>query len=489
MKRTVKLIVAFVTALSVGVGTPLLGLSQSVHAVSSCSTSVDLMSTLTPYSSNYNDSSAINAGVKFIAHGAPTITGVKFYKGVDNTGTHVAHLYDVTTSTELASATYSSETSSGWQTVSFGSAVPISDSHDYMVWVSMPNGHYAVDGGSANGPNDFETVGNGGHGPWGGDQTPGDGPEALEITAGDNNGVYSYTSDHTAAPSNGTNNNYWVSPTFVDTTNPGANTGLAVSDATAGPSLTWSGQGHDTNSATSSGAIRSTIIQRISGESSDWTIGYQDGDQTSWADGPNDPTALPGTGYIYNVKNVDYCGNVSTGSAVTVTTASRSLSHVFSTNPASVDTGQTDALTVGMHWQTSTAGNVWGVRYHRGSQPSPFINGRFRVGLWDNDGTLLASREVPQGNMQWGWVDVRFNAPVSVSANHDYVVGYFSPIGAESYTNNSFTSAVTNGVLSARADGSGTPNGVYTESSSMEFPSTASPNANWYGVDVNFYIP
>jgi hypothetical protein len=451
---------------------------------------MDLLSTYTPHVTDYNDTSAINAGVKFQGLGAPSIAGVKFYKSSNNTGTHVAHLYDVTASTELTSATFSSETSSGWQNVNFSSAAPISNTHTYMVWVSMPNGHYAADSLGTGGVNNFEsTEVEFGHGDWGGDQGPGDGAEALLITAGDGNGVYSYTSNHTDVPATGTNNNYWISPTFIDTTNPGNNTGVSATDNAAGPALTWSGQGHDTNSATSTGQIRSTIIERIQGESSDWTIEYQDGDLTNWTDGPNDPTALPGTGYIYVVKNVDYCGNVSTGSTSTVTTASRSLSHLFSSNPGAVDTGETGGLTVGMHWQTSTAGNVWGVRYHRGSAASPFINGRFRVGLWDNDGTLLASREVPHGNMQSGWVDVRFNAPVSISANHDYVIGYFTPIGLESYTNNVFDSAVTNGSLSGRAADTGAPNGVYSYGSSMAFPSTASSNNTWYGVDVNFYVP
>ena len=474
MKKAGKNFITFAIAAMMLVWMPLV-MSQSAYALSICSPAIDLFSSLTPNITNFSDSNAINAGVKFNVGGSPTITGVKFYKGIDNTGTHVAHLYDATTSTDLASATFSSETGSGWQSVNFSSAIPVTSTHNYVVWVSMPNGHYAVDSTGTGGNNNLESVSNGGHGPF---THP-----ALEVSAGTNSGVYSYTSDHTATPSNGTNNNYWVSPVLFDETAPQNNSGVDATDAAAGPAITWSSAGHDTNGTYSDGSLRATYIERTHGMTNDGIVGYQNGGQSSWTDGPNDPTALPGTSYTYTVKNIDQCGNISTGSSDTVTTASQSLSHLFSSDPTTHDTAQTSPLTVGMHWQTSTAGDVWGVRFYR--ENSSDLSSRYNVGLWDNDGTLLASREVPAGNQQEGWIDVRFNSPISVSANHDYVVGYFSQ-GGESYTSNVFTSTVTNGSLSARADSSGTPNGVYSIGNSMSFPNTRASNAIWYGVDVNF---
>lgn len=478
MKRVGKKFMIIAIAAIMSVWAPMV-MSQSAYALSVCSPAVDLFSSQTPNITNYNDSNAINAGVKFTVSGSPTITGVKFYKGVDNTGTHVAHLYDATTSTDLASATFSSETSSGWQSVNFSSPVPVTSTHNYIAWVSMPNGHYAVDSIGTGGSNNFETVANSGHGPF--SEFNG----ALEVSAGTNSGVYSYTSNHATTPSNGTNNNYWVSPVLLDETDPQNNSGVDATDAAAGPAITWSSAGHDTNGTYSDGSLRATYIERFQGMISDGVIGYQNGSQSSWTDGPNDPTALPGTSYTYTVKNIDACGNVSTGSSDTATTASQSLGHIFSNDPTTADTGQTTPLTVGMHWQTSTAGNLWGVRFYRDHAESN-LGSHYKVGLWDNDGTLLASREVPAGNQQSGWIDVRFSSPVSVDANHDYVVGYFSQ-GGESYTTNVFNSTVTNGSLSARADGSTTPNGVYNIGSSMAFPNTRASNATWYGVDVDFY--
>lgn len=445
------------------------------RAISSCP--ADPLSALTPYTADYStDANAINAGVKFKVNGAPYVQGVSFYKGSGNTGVHVAHLYDMTTSTDLASETYTSETTSGWQSVDFSSVVQVNDAHNYMVWVSMPNGNYAVDG-APGGSNSFDE-----HGQFGASD------DVVYLPGGSSTGVYAYSSDDTAVPNSTTGNNLWVSPIVADATAPNNNSGLSASDATAGPTLTWSGMGYDTNSATSTGTPVRTVISRTANEEGSSVIAAQAGGQTGLV-GTNDPTALPGRQYFYTVKNQDACGHLSTGATTTVNTAARSLTRLFSSNPSTLDTGQTDPVTVGMRWSTASAGNVWGARFYRGSNTAP-TSGQFQVGLWDNDGTLLASRSVLAGNQQGGWIDVRFSSPVSVSANHDYVLGYYSPNGKEMYTNDTFDSAVNpmNG-LTAPADSSGTPNGVYSTSSSFSYPGTQSGNSTWYGVDVDFYVP
>ena len=56
--------------------------------------------------------------MKFRADVAGTVTGVRFYKGTGNTGTHVGHLWS-STGTLLGTVTFSGETASGWQQASF----------------------------------------------------------------------------------------------------------------------------------------------------------------------------------------------------------------------------------------------------------------------------------------------------------------------------------------------------------------------------------
>ena len=56
---------------------------------------------------------------------------MRFYKGPQNTGTHTAHLWSWT-GTLLASATFTNETASGWQTVNFASPVAITANTTYV---------------------------------------------------------------------------------------------------------------------------------------------------------------------------------------------------------------------------------------------------------------------------------------------------------------------------------------------------------------------
>lgn len=470
IKKAATIGIAAVMALWLPVLTPNV---QNAGALSSCPT--DPLSHLTPYNVNAGDTSAINTGVKFEVRGAPYVQGVKFYKDTANTGTHVAHLYDVTTSTDLGSATFTSETSSGWQTVAFESNIQVRDDHSYMVWVSMPNGNYSADSGYAGGNNHFDT---GGLGPYGNNE------DVVKIPVG-NQGVYTYTSDHTAVPSNANTANYWVSPVVSDSTNPGNSSGYSSSHS-GGRTISWSTTGVDANSATSGGAITRTKLVRQQGEVFD-TLGYVSGTNSSITD----VTATSGTNYTYLVTNVDACGNNSSGSSVMSNTGSmQSYTTLFgNTTPAATDTSQTTPVTVGMRFNSSTSGNIAGARIYRASGVYPTGTTPLTVGLWDTSGNLLASRSLLPGNQQSGWINVAFSSPVSVSANTDYVIGYYSPNGREDYTNNVFDNAVTSGTLTAPADTSGARNGVYSASSTMSYPSTASPNNTWYGVDVNFYTP
>ena len=57
-------------------------------------------------------------GVKFRSDVAGTITGIRFYKAAANTGTHIANLWS-NTGANLATATFSGESASGWQQVNF----------------------------------------------------------------------------------------------------------------------------------------------------------------------------------------------------------------------------------------------------------------------------------------------------------------------------------------------------------------------------------
>ncbi|WP_216846818.1 DUF4082 domain-containing protein, partial [Geobacter sp. SVR] len=90
------------------------------------------------------DGQPLEVGVKFRSDVNGTITGLRFYKGAANTGTHVANLW-TSTGTRLATATFSGESASGWQQVSFTTPVAISANTTYVASYYSPTGYFAVD--------------------------------------------------------------------------------------------------------------------------------------------------------------------------------------------------------------------------------------------------------------------------------------------------------------------------------------------------------
>jgi hypothetical protein len=140
-----------------------------------------------------NDPSPVELGMRFQSDVAGNITAISFYKGSGNTGPHEAHLWTAT-GTLLASANFTNETASGWQTVNLTQPVPITANTTYVVSYHS-NGNYSVTG------NFFTTDLNSGN------------LHALSSGSG-GNGVYAYGSSGTF-PSNTFNRaNYYVDVAF-----------------------------------------------------------------------------------------------------------------------------------------------------------------------------------------------------------------------------------------------------------------------------------
>jgi hypothetical protein len=100
----------------------------------------------TPTVASDPDTNSVELGVKFSSDTAGSISGIRFYKSAGNTGTHVAHLWS-STGNLLASATFTSETASGWQQVNFAKPVAISANTTYVASYFAPAGRYADDTG------------------------------------------------------------------------------------------------------------------------------------------------------------------------------------------------------------------------------------------------------------------------------------------------------------------------------------------------------
>ena len=94
---------------------------------------------------NTTDASAVELGVKFQSSVAGTVSGIRFYKSSQDTGVHTGELWS-STGTKLATATFTNETASGWQTVTFSSPVTVTPGATYTASYHTNVGHYSNTG-------------------------------------------------------------------------------------------------------------------------------------------------------------------------------------------------------------------------------------------------------------------------------------------------------------------------------------------------------
>jgi hypothetical protein len=144
------------------------------------------------------------------------VTGLRFYKGAQNTGTHVGHLWS-SSGTLMGSATFASETSTGWQQVSFSPAIAVNANTTYVASYFAPNGGYALD-------RPFFAS-------WL-DRPP---LHALAEGVEGSNGVYAAGQAFPAQAFDSSASNYWVDPVFDTVPNRAA---LTVTSTTPAPNAT-----------------------------------------------------------------------------------------------------------------------------------------------------------------------------------------------------------------------------------------------------------
>jgi Domain of unknown function (DUF4082) len=139
--------------------------------------------------------STMRAGLKVRSDVAETINGIRFYKGAGNNGTHIGLLYSSTGSL-LAQATFTDQTTSGWQQVNFSAPVWISANNTYVAAFFSTTG-FAYDSG-------YFTASRAGNAPLHALQSGVDGP----------NGLYLYGSAAQFPTLSYGDANYWVDVVF-----------------------------------------------------------------------------------------------------------------------------------------------------------------------------------------------------------------------------------------------------------------------------------
>ena len=135
-------------------------------------------------------------GLRFQSEVPGYITGVRFYKGTKNLGTHTAYLWNAS-GTQLAAVQFANESASGWQQANFATPVAIAAYTTYVISYLSTKGHYADDAGY------FATTGVTNQMLY----APPDGQYGP-------NGAYASSNTFPAA-SSGNSSNYWVDLVFT----------------------------------------------------------------------------------------------------------------------------------------------------------------------------------------------------------------------------------------------------------------------------------
>ena len=422
--------------------------------------STDLPEKLDSFDGNPNE-----LGAKFRVGVPAQVTGVRFYKSVANTGTHLGKLW-TTSGKLLASGTFGTETATGWQTMSFAKPVSIAANTTYIVSYYTPTGHYSYTSGYFN------------------SKGAGDGiVKQLQSGVSGPNGVYKYGAGGGFPNLSWGNTNYWVDA-VVETATAGT-TPPAVTVRT--PAAGDAGVARNT-------AVTATFDHDVDPETLQFTLtagGNPVEAKVSYDDTTRKATLRPDTAlaastpFTASVKAADLWGNTmpspltwqfTTGSGVSCPCT------VFSpaATPAVESASEAGSLELGMRFTSAIDGYVTGVRFYKGDRNTGTHTGT----LWSATGQELATGTFVNETAS-GWQTLQFASPVPIDANTAYVVSYHTNVGFYSYSGGYFTQARSSYPLTATADAVGARNGLFKASASRVFP-TSSYNAANYWVDAIF---
>jgi hypothetical protein len=407
----------------------------------------------TPATVTVNDPNSVEVGVKFQASTAGTITGFRFYKGPQNTGTHVAHLWSAT-GTLLATATFTNETASGWQQVNLANPIMITAGTTYVVSYHT-NGDYSVDG------NYFATAHTNGS------------LTALASGASGGDGLYAYGTGP-IFPSNSSNaSNYWIDVVFNGSSNQAVandDSGFIATEkiALSIPASALLANDTDLNSSPLS-------ITSVS-NATNGTVSYDPNAQTVSfvpTNGYNGPAS-----FSYSITD-GQGGTASANVGILVNDPSAASLFSLTSTPNIVTENDPNSIELGFKFQASQDGEIAGIRFYK----SPENTGPHEADLWSSTGTLLATATFTNETAS-GWQQANFSDPVAITAGTTYVASYHTN-GDYSADPNLFATAQTSGPLTAPASSTSGGNGVFAYGSSDLFP-TSSFNSTSSGVDVVF---
>ncbi len=396
-----------------------------------------------------SDQAAVSLGVRFSPSVNGTVTGVRFYKGPNNTGTHTGALWRAD-GTQLATGTFTGESSAGWQTLTFAQPVAVTANTEYVASYRTTVGRYSVT------PNGFGSANL--------SKPP------LQV-AGDS-GSYTYG---TGFPSSSSPSNYMVDVLFSKSASP-----LTVVAQEPAPGAVEVSRGSKVKVTFSTAVNAGSTMTLKQGATTIPGSAQLSSDGTALTFTPT--SALPGAADL----TVSLSGVTSTeGVALPTQTwtfrtrsaADPATQSLFGAQvPAVPSADESSPVELGAAFVPSKNGRVTGIRFFKGTGN----NGVHKGSLWSSTGTKLAGVTFV-GETASGWQTATLSSPVDVTAGTTYVVSYLAPQGHYSYTPGFFNEPLVSGDLTAPAGN----NGRYLYGAAGGFPTNSWGSTNYF-VDIVF---
>jgi len=394
------------------------------------------------------DFSAVTLGIRFASSASGKVSAIRFYKGPGNTGTHVGALWSAT-GTLLASATFTAESSVGWQTVTFANPVTIAKDTEYIASYRTTVGRYSATLGAFSGT----------------------GVQRAPLRTSPTSGSYSYANGF---PGSSSSTSYLVDVVFTQDAVPLAVTAQVPTQGDPGAATT-SDVSVTFNTALAPGA---TLALAAGAQAVSGTVSLSTDARTVTF---HPAAALsPSTAYTATASGiVSTQGATMSPQSWSFTTASASgcPCTMFSGElPATASAGDTDKVELGVAFTPTVNGVITGVRFYKGTANTGSHTGT----LWSAAGTALRTVTFT-GETASGWQTASFASPYEVTPGATYVISYLAPSGGYAATPSYFTANLVVGPLTIPAAG----NGRYRYGGG--FPSSTWQSTNYF-VDAIFTI-